>query len=111
MPMNPSSIQSTILFDTYTLYEWDGEKWVYLYSYSYRYGYTASCIYTGLGFRISSIGKIQSTRPLKGELTFADYESLVAVNSTSYWDNYTSTWNYTWQLHGSGQWASLAPTI
>lgn len=82
----------------YTVYEWDGEKWVYIYEYSYRYGHTASGTYAGSGFVVNSIGKIQGTGgPLKGELAFAEYEFRLAINGTSYWDDYTEEWDYTWE--------------
>jgi hypothetical protein len=84
----------------YTVYQWDGEKWVYSYGYGYRYGYTASGTSAGSGFRIDSIGKIQSIgEPLKGSLSFAEYEFRQATNGTSYWDDYSDEWEYTWERH------------
>jgi hypothetical protein len=86
---------------SYAVYEWDGEKWVYIYGDSYKSGYIASGTFTGSAIGIYSIGKIQSTgKPLKGGLSFAEYKFKLAINGTWYWDDYTEELNYTLEQHG-----------
>lgn len=53
-------------------------------------GYATSGTFTGSAIGIYSIGQIQSTGgPLKGELSFAEYEFKQTTNGTSYWDDHT----------------------
>jgi hypothetical protein len=94
----------------HTLYWWDGEKWVYDYGYGYRYGYVESGAYNGSGVRFKTIGKIQSgDGPLEGVLDFTEYEYWHTENGTSYWDGYTTEYEYTWGQHGFWAYGTFGP--
>ena len=77
----------------YTIYEWDGDKWVYDYEYENRYGNTQSGTMAGSTFNIEFIGKIQGKGShLRGRLAFSQDEYWQDVSGTSYSDGYTDEW-------------------
>lgn len=77
----------------YTVYEWDGDEWVFSDEYETKYGNTQSGTIVGSTYHIEFIGQIQRRGSrLRGGLSYSQDEYWQDISGTSYSNGDTSEW-------------------